>query len=369
MLLPTLFKRTNTGAIQEWTIEIEGNKFRTLAGQFGGKLVVSQFTECLGKNTGKKNETTPETQAFAEASAKWKKKTEKGYYETIAEIDGDHFKSPMLAKDYTEFKSSINFPVWSDRKYNGMRIIATAKGLFTRNGKVILSAPHISAGLAPLFNKYPNLVLDGEGYSHTLRHKLNQIISLLRKITPTEEELIKSTDIVEYHVYDGYGFEEISTKTKFSDRKIGIKTLLTGIDKVVCVESELARNQEDLDKLYTKYLAEEFEGQMIRVDGPYEHKRSTHLLKRKEFKDAEFIIKDLIEGEGNRTNTVGAVICELPNGDTFKSNIKGDFEYISNLWKERLDCIGKTATIKFFDYSEYGVPLFPYVIAIDRFDT
>ena len=45
-LLPTLFSRTSTGAIQQWTVQIDGNKFRVESGQTDGKKVLSEWTVC-----------------------------------------------------------------------------------------------------------------------------------------------------------------------------------------------------------------------------------------------------------------------------------------------------------------------------------
>ncbi len=63
MKLPMLFARTNTGAIQTWTIEVDGNKYRTHYGQIDGAIQTTEWTVCEGKNTGKKNATSAEDQA------------------------------------------------------------------------------------------------------------------------------------------------------------------------------------------------------------------------------------------------------------------------------------------------------------------
>ena len=36
MKLETIYKKTKTGATQEWTIEVSDNKYRTHSGQCGG---------------------------------------------------------------------------------------------------------------------------------------------------------------------------------------------------------------------------------------------------------------------------------------------------------------------------------------------
>jgi hypothetical protein len=48
--LPTLYKRTATGALQEWTIIFEGNWYCTQFGQTGGTIQTSAPVLCAGKN-------------------------------------------------------------------------------------------------------------------------------------------------------------------------------------------------------------------------------------------------------------------------------------------------------------------------------
>ena len=74
--LPTLFARTNTGAIQEWIIEIEGNKYRTVYGQVDGKKITTEWTVAVPTNIGRSNERDGDKQAVFEAKALWKKKRE-----------------------------------------------------------------------------------------------------------------------------------------------------------------------------------------------------------------------------------------------------------------------------------------------------
>jgi DNA ligase-1 len=106
---------------------------------------------------------------------------------------------------------------------------------------------------------------------------------------------------------------------------------------------------------------------MIRLNAPYENKRSKSLLKRKEFVDAEFTILGVIEGNGNLTGKVGKLQFEI-NGKPFESAVNGDWEYIEHLWNSREGLVGKTATVKYFELTEHGVPRFGKVIAIRDFE-
>jgi len=50
MKLDTIYKKTKTGATQEWTIEVVGNKYRTHSGQVGGIITTNEWTIVYGKN-------------------------------------------------------------------------------------------------------------------------------------------------------------------------------------------------------------------------------------------------------------------------------------------------------------------------------
>ena len=107
---------------------------------------------------------------------------------------------------------------------------------------------------------------------------------------------------------------------------------------------------------------------MIRLNEPYENKRSKTLLKRKEFQDGEYTILGWKEGVGNRAGTIGHFKFETEGGAEFSSNVKGNFEYLADLLKQADELIGKSATIKYFSLTPDGVPRFPYVIAIRDYE-
>jgi len=175
MKLPMLFARTNTGAIQTWTIEVDGNKYRTHYGQLDGAIQITEWTLCVGKNTGKKNATSNEDQAVKEAKATWKKKKESGYFEKITDIDGVSFTEPMLAKNYDDYKDDLKYPVYSQPKLDGIRCVVKKDGMWSRNGKPIVSAPHVLVALKDFFVKFPNAILDGELYADKFANDFNAI--------------------------------------------------------------------------------------------------------------------------------------------------------------------------------------------------
>jgi len=370
MDLTKLYSRTSTGAIQQWTIEVEGNKYRTHFGQVEGKQQTTGWTICKPKNEGRSNATTAEDQAMREAIAQWRKKKESGCFEDIKDIDNVLFTEPMLAKKYEDYKDSGIFPAWSSNKLDGIRCIARKDGLFSRNGKRIVSCPHIEKVLVNVFEQYPNIIIDGELYNHEFHDDFNRICSIVKKIKPTTNDFTESERFVQYHIYDIISNGE-EPRLYFSYRYQTLKEIYQFSKPNECiklVESCPVNSFVQLDKLYAEYLAAGYEGQMIRTNGFYEHKRSKNLLKRKEFQDKEYTILDIIEGDGNRTGGAGAMVFENEQGIRFNSNIKGTREYCSQLLGEKNELIGKLATVKFFNLTPDNIPRFPFVTAIRNYE-
>jgi DNA ligase-1 len=202
MKLETIYKKTKTGATQEWTIEVSDNKYRTHSGQCGGQITTNAWTVVYGKNTGKANATTDDEQAMAEAIAKRTKKLESGYFEDITNIDTKQYFEPMLAAKWEDYKDKLTYPIYSQAKLDGIRCILTKDGMFSRNGKPIISAPHIFDSVKPLFETNPDLIFDGELYADKFANDFNKIVSLVKKTKPTADDLKESKELIEYHIYD-----------------------------------------------------------------------------------------------------------------------------------------------------------------------
>ena len=117
--LPTLFARTSKGAVQQWTIQVEGSAYRTVHGQVDGKLQTTEWMICFPKNQKRSNATTAEEQALKEASAIWQKKKDSGYFENLSDIDIELFTEPMLADPFDKREKEIRYPVYSQPKLDG----------------------------------------------------------------------------------------------------------------------------------------------------------------------------------------------------------------------------------------------------------
>lgn len=361
----TLYKRSVSGKVSTWSVTVDGNTFYTTSGYKDGKKITSEPTICTPKNIGKSNETTAHQQAKAEAEAMEKKRLELGYFLNEAEIDDPVFFKPMLAHKWQDYENKLSFPLYSQPKYDGIRCIVKSDGMWTRNGKKIISAPHIYEALMPLFEEDPGLVFDGELYVSGDVADFNTIISCVRKTKPTLADIMESRKI-QYWIYDLPSSHKTFIE-RFND--------LVRMQLPLCcmkVPTKLVKNKQDVIKLYKEYMEQGHEGQMIRVNELYQNKRTKFLLKDKRWIDEEFTILSVIEGKGKLMGKVGKL--GFKKGDNyFESAVNGDHEYIHQLWLDKNKLIGKKATVKYFELTtanENGglVPRFPKVIAIRDYD-
>ena len=365
MKLETIYKATNSGKTQEWTIEVVGNKYRTISGQTDGKKITNEWTVVYGKNEGRANATTDKEQCMKEANAKRIKKLESGYFEDMKNIYMEQYFEPMLAAKWEDYKDKIQYPIYSQAKLDGIRCIVTKDGMFSRNGKAIISAPHIFDSVKPLFETNPDLIFDGELYADKFANDFNKIVSLVKKTKPTADDLKESKELIEYHIYD-----LPSSDKNFIQRAYDLAILFETRSELHphcrIVETYKVPSEDVVTELYEKYVEEGYEGQMLRLDGKYENKRSKNLLKHKSFVDEEYTILDICEGEGNRTGTAGYMVFQTAEGKPFKSNVKGTWDETAEMLKSKNELIGKQATIKYFNLTPDGIPRFPFVIGIDR---
>ena len=339
-----LYKNTSLGQLQSWQIVVEGNSYYTIEGI--NQLSQSKPTVCVGKNIGRANETTPEEQALTEAKSLFQKKLDKGYSEDAPQAS--KYFEPMLAFEREKYEKLLfTVPTYVQPKLDGVRAILKDGKLTTRNGKQIVSCPHL---------EIDNLFLDGELYNHDLKEDFNKIISLTRKSKPTQEDLDESKKLVEYWVYDnpqpGSGV--------FSNRFGAIQESLSLYYSIKFVPVHQVYEPYDIDIYHEQFLSKGYEGTMIRLDlGPYENKRSKQLLKYKNFKDAEFVILDVEEGLGNRSGMAGKLICLLPNGNKVGVSMTGTQEFMTQVLKDKDTVIGKQATVKYFNETPDGSLRFP----------
>ncbi len=371
--LPTLYKLSSTNQLMQWDVEVFGTNdgyghVVTKYGYHGSENIQSQTdTVKLGKNAGKKNETTPQQQAIVQANQLHKKKAKEGYCEDINLALAGNVRpgiDPMLADKYKDCMNKVVFPAVSQPKLDGMRCIAVYSSdgevnLFSRERNPIPSVPHINCAIKQIaiqnnWNQYigPDQVIevDGELYNHEYRDDFNQIMSILKRSKTIHPDSLKA----QYHIYDmpnhaGVTMERLQMRD----------ALFAGHNEhLVMVESSVVNSHEEIEQALDHFLELGYEGVMIRnFDARYEKdKRSKGLLKYKPFVDEEYQIVGYLEGTGHLMGCVGAFICTLPDGRTFKTTPKATRERKREYFERINEIIGKMVTIRYIRKTPAGIP-------------
>lgn len=352
----TLYHIDENENVRVWWMEKNGSTYRAVSGIEDGKLVISEWKQAKAKNVGRANATTAEEQAHLEIESQYTKKLDKKYSRTKETASKSNIIQPMLAATYKGWDKSWKH-VFTQPKLDGMRCIATKDGLFSRQGKPIVSAPHVMKALERTFAINPNMILDGELYNHDLRDDFNELISIARQVKPTAEDIAKSESMIQYHVYD------MIADWSFHHRFTYLQSSYNVMDQNVIklVKTDQACDSEELDLNYAMALSDGYEGQMIRLDEPYEQKRSKTLLKRKEFIDEEFEVLDILEGQGNWAGYAKSVQCKTKEGVVFNAGIKGTQEFTKKLLAQKP--MPKTVTVRYQNVTPDGSLRFPIAVA------
>jgi len=272
---------------------------------------------------------------------------------------------PMLAYPVSSKPIDYSKPVFIQPKLDGVRCLIQYNKLkcgehevvaYSRTGKQWKNIAHICVELKPFFAKHPNVVLDGELYNHDFRDDFEQIISMVRKTKPTDEARAKSRDNVQFHCYDF-----VNKKMKFSTRD---KWLLSNLQESYCVKHVSTRKittESGAKLVHQEHLKAGYEGSIVRIDTPYQCKRSHSLRKFKDFHDSEAILVNWVEGKGKRKGTIGKFIAIDFEGNSFGMPVMDNFKYLQDNFKTMQQWLGKTATFTYFERTKansYRHPLF-----------
>ena len=263
---------------------------------------------------------------------------------------------PMLAHVYTD-ETQIDWsqPVYIQPKLDGVRCIFTKDGAFSRTGKRFMNVKHIERALQFVWEKFPELILDGELYNHELKDDFEKIISLVRKQTPTETEQVEARDLIQFNIYDVW-MEVSDYRKRF---KFLVRTLAGGLTRTKFPQWRIhdthnCATPAMVKVMHERFLKKGYEGSIIRLNGKYEQKRSKNLLKVKDFSDSEAKIINWVEGKGKRRGTIGKFIAIDSNGIEFGMPVMDKFKYLQENFNEMKTWIGKTATFTYFERTKRG---------------
>jgi len=262
---------------------------------------------------------------------------------------------PMLAYPVSDKPINYDEPVFMQPKLDGVRcLIQYDKGkvtAYSRTGKEWKNIHHITSSLEKWFKSNQTTVLDGELYNHDLRDDFETIISLVRRQTPDDIDMIESRDLVQFHCYDIIHPDN----SPFEDRNRFVKYCVEQSSPYVhVVNTMLCASDEDAKEIHAVNLECGFEGSILRANDVYKFGRSWSLRKFKDFHDAEATLIAWVEGKGKRKGTVGKFMAVDADGNEFGMPVMDKFDYLQKNFRKMRNWVGKTATFTYFERTKAG---------------
>ena len=279
-------------------------------------------------------------------------------------------RKAMLAHKYNEDKA--DYPAFIQPKLDGVRCLFTAKGAVSRANNQFMNVQHIEQALKPVFNRYPNLILDGELYNHGLKDDFEKIISLVKKKKPTDDDRVEASELVQYHIYDVASFPHANYTWRMNFVNTLKNSAMFRTSNCLCIiDTKLALDFDDAQKFHANNLKLGYEGSIYRTtDGKYKGTRSWDLMKFKDFHDAEALIIGYEEGKGKREGTIGKFLMQDDDGNKFGCPPGKGYNYVdlAMILENIHDYIGEYATFTYFERTKAGSYRHPHYKAIRNYE-
>lgn len=421
---PILYRPKTTGAIQQWQIAVElfehdkqvtpTNKNVYDREQTDDQIahVISQSHQVggtitdwtpptvidKGTNIGRKNYTTPFTQALYVARSKYTKKVKLGF-QTEVPVAGKGaitFLSlceatsrgefpwrvyPEKVHDFSKYSQKIEKQFYIEPKLDGIFMAFVYHpcidspghwDAYTISKETIEGVNHIADELLENLKDFPGLYICGELYKHGL--KLQEISGYARRL---EDSKHKNTVKLDYYVFDCFYVDDEHKNIPYEERIQFLEEVIPEDAKYTRLNDKHEVTRDNFKKYYKEYLAEGYEGAIIRNPdgiyrpGIYSQYRSYDVQKLKPRPDAEFEIVGY--GDGKAGKEVGAVIfkCQTKSGKTFNVTPNMTYDDRYELYKKMStvesngktyfenEYKGKPYTVQYSILSSDGVPQQP----------
>ena len=397
----TLYKRTRTGDIQFWTVQVSTGEYPIIdkwSGKFGTTKPL-HHTEQV--NEGKQKR-TPQDQAISMALSDWNKKRDEGYksledlgiesttHATTGEFlgyisdelqmgfkpdelgellekvmpefntDASGEMKPMLAPNKCwEANGKTKYPKQGEIKKDGLRSTIVMDPdrtvVLSRSGKPydkMLHLVKILEAVYPRASRTKKFILDGELYVHGLS------LQGMNEAVRGENEY---TDKMEFWVYDLPTIEQpqayrTTLVADFVNYTNNHADYPEGCGQFFNYHSAVTLNSDaEVLAYHDDLISQSFEGAMLKDPaGAYQPgQRSKFWSKVKMFEDNEYIVTGHVLGQRGVQDLM--FWCDSKGGP-FKVVMNGTLKEKEKLYAKVDSLVGKKLTVRHFGYTEYNVP-------------
>ena len=276
----------------------------------------------------------------------------------------NRWKNIMKAYPFSEDRlAKWSPPYICQPKYDGIRCraIPLQTGpnedeylLVSSEENPIFSVPHINNVFSSLKLRSE---LDGELYCHGM--SFEQITS----ITSRTVNIHPDNHLIKFHCFD------IINERPQMHRTVMIENFRDLDPHLIIAPFYLCESLDDVMRAYDKIIEQGYEGIIVRnIFAQYERKRSTNIMKFKPKQSDTYEIIGTVEEydkDGNPKDSLGALICNSGDGNTFRVGTGFSEEHRKSLWDSRDNLPGKVAHVQ-FQHLTTGkqVPRFPVFVEV-----
>ncbi|MBS4462254.1 hypothetical protein JXA27_06740 [Aerococcaceae bacterium zg-B36] len=269
----------------------------------------------------------------------------------------------QLAYPYKDHANKVKGTFYLTTKLDGHRLVAKVdefgkSAFFTRTGKSVEGLNEIyndifeyaNEKILPhqLYNK--GFILDGEIIASDVTNKedvYSETSKIVRKNGDKNGLVFRVFDIVPTNE-----FLSKNTTQLYSDRRQLLDATLQGYQFIELIDVLYSGEDTEMIPVVLKQQLEKGEeGIMVNLDTEYQCKRTSNLLKVKEFYTDDLVIKGTFEGEGKYKGVLGGIIVDY-NGVEVSVGSGFTDKQRKEMWKERGNLIGKVVEIQYFEESK-----------------
>ena len=269
--------------------------------------------------------------------------------------------SVQLANKFNPEKPTA-LEYYASRKLDGIRgMYIKNQGLFTRQGKKVIGFENtIEKECEQICNKFSIGAIDGEMFSKTIPfEKIQGAVTRNKNINVEEKEQIYFNV---FAIIKNFENKEIYNTTKEMVDKMNEIFSFSEFKYLFLVKQERIKF-EDVDKIHDGFVAEGYEGIMLRdINVSYSFKRDKYLVKFKKFLEDDFKIVGIVEGtlSGKYENMLGAFEVEgTVDGKKIISEVGSGFSDTQRKEFFNENVIGKLVEIKYQEITPNGSLRFP----------
>jgi DNA ligase-1 len=249
--------------------------------------------------------------------------------------------------------AKLTYPLYVEPKMDGMRVLAFVDGqeeieYKSRNGKEMNHlAERFSKELLELADGR-SVVFDGELMGSDFQATMKQA---RRK---TNRDLTAQY----FHIFDCVELDQWNKETDiYSERKELLNEMWTDTTEVdghdfetlIIVDDMMVNDQDEMEELSNQYLADGYEGVILKQDlpYPYEGKKRPTWMKFKPWDTFDCIIVDMYEGHtGKNIGRFGGFIVELDGKTTRCGGGYSDKQRIEFWARDKNEFIGKMVEVQ-----------------------